>query len=476
MLNRKIIAMLLAGALALSLCATALAAEGDVLESGDASSASSASQDASVPEAEAAPAQTGDASEKTGETGTDVSEEPAAVPEEPVFTPDPAGTISFANLDSQVRAGNLNYLVLQESVARIEANDYDKMKEDLRTALNDIANAQWQLATSGSQIPEIPGMPELSGALQGMISMSNASASQALKTQYDALREQFDDLKEGKIQQQAADGIRQLQEAQNSIVMLTQGMYVQLDALNATDEALGRSLDALDRQLEELELRYKLGQISALTLQQAKAGRTALVSSRQTLQSNAASLNMSLESMVGAALTGQTKLGTLPKVSGDQLAAMDLEADLAAAKEASFTLYDAKKTLDDAEEAYKDAGKEYSHNEKKYQYVQAQHAWQGAQYTYQGTVQSFELKFRTLYAQVKDYAQVLTAAQTALAVEQDDYSVAQLKYQQGTISKNALLTAQDDVSTAQDKVTSAQRDLFSAYNNYRWAVDHGILN
>lgn len=476
MLNRKIIAMLLAGVLALSLCATALAAEGDVSESGDPSSASSASQDASVPEAEAAPAHTGDAPEKTGETGTDVSEEPAATPDKPIFTPDPAGTIRFANLDGQVRAGNLNYLVLQESVARIEANDYEKMKEDLRNALNDIANAQWQLHTGGSQIPEIPGMPELSGALQGMISMSNASASQALKTQYDALREQFDDLKEGKIQQQAADGIRQLQEAQNSIVMLAQGMYVQLDALNATDQALGRSLDALDRQLEELELRYKLGQISALTLQQAKAGRTALVSSRQTLQSNAASLNMSLESMVGAALTGQTKLGTLPKVSGDQLAAMDLEADLAAAKEASFTLYDAKKTLDDAEEAYKDAGKEYSHNEKKYQYVQAQHAWQGAQYTYQGAVQSFELKFRTLYAQVKDYAQVLTAAQTALAVEQDDYSAAQLKYQQGSISKNALLTAQDDVSTAQDKVTSAQRDLFSAYNNYRWAVDHGILN
>ena len=91
-------------------------------------------------------------------------------------------------------------------------------------------------------------------------------------------------------------------------------------------------------------------------------------------------------------------------------------------------------------------------------------------------MQSFELSFRTLYAQVKDYQQVLQAAQIALAVEQDNYSVDQLKYEQGTISGNTLLTAKDDLATAQDTVNTAQRNLFSAYNNYRWAVDYGILN
>ena len=88
----------------------------------------------------------------------------------------------------------------------------------------------------------------------------------------------------------------------------------------------------------------------------------------------------------------------------------------------------------------------------------------------------FELSFRTLYAQVKDYQQVLQAAQTALAVEQDNCAVDQLKYEQGTISKNALLTAQDDLAAAEETVATAQRNLFSAYNNYRWAVDSGILN
>ena len=83
---------------------------------------------------------------------------------------------------------------------------------------------------------------------------------------------------------------------------------------------------------------------------------------------------------------------------------------------------------------------------------------------------------RSLYLQVKDYQQVLAAARTSLAVEEDSFAAAQLKFEQGTISQNALLEAKDKVSAAQETVDGAEIDLFSAYNNYRWAVDRGILN
>ena len=69
-----------------------------------------------------------------------------------------------------------------------------------------------------------------------------------------------------------------------------------------------------------------------------------------------------------------------------------------------------------------------------------------------------------------------TRAETALALEEASYAAAQLKHSQGTISQNALLTAADELESARDAVNSAAIDLFSAYNNYRWAVDHGILN
>jgi len=170
------------------------------------------------------------------------------------------------------------------------------------------------------------------------------------------------------------------------------------------------------------------------------------------------------------------KLGELPEVSDEALAAMDLETDLAEAKAASYSLYAAELTLQDAEEDYKDAAKKYHYDTSRYQLASALHTCQAAQYTYSATVQNFEMAFRTLYFQVKDYQQVLAAARTALSCERDTYASMELKYQQGSISHNALLDAADKVSAAEETVEQARLDLFSAYNTYRWAVEHGILN
>jgi len=163
-------------------------------------------------------------------------------------------------------------------------------------------------------------------------------------------------------------------------------------------------------------------------------------------------------------------------VTEKQIADMDLERDLAAAKEKSYELRAAKATLDDAQETYKDDADTYNYNDKKEGFRRAQHTWQAAQYTYTSAVQSYELKFRTLYDQVHDYRQIWQAARVALASEQASYQASELKYLQGTISKNALLAAEDDLRAAEAKVTTAANDLFSAYNTYCWAVEHGILN
>ncbi|MGE4277855.1 MAG: TolC family protein [Lawsonibacter sp.] len=452
MLNRKSAGVLLAAAVALTLCGMSVFAA-DPDEPGQ----TRVSQDLAVSQ-QADGTGTADAtyaalSEEEQTNGASEEETADASAE---LTPDPVGTISFPNLDSRVRENNFNLLALEEAIASVEVTDYDKMTEDVRKQINEIANQQWDLTTS------IPGL--------------GAVAAASLQQSYDALRDTFDDLKDGKIQEDYAAVTRQLRNAQNQVVMASESLYVALTELEENDQTMDRSLAALDRTIQELELRYSLGQISALTLEQTKAGRTALVSGQQTLEMNIANYKIQLEQMIGAELSGSIQLQPLPQVTEEDLKSMDLEADLTAAKEASYTLFAAKRTLDDAQEDFKDAGKEYNYNEKKYQYVAAQHTWQAAQYTYNAAVQGFENSFRTLYLQVKDDQQVLAAAKTALACEQDNYSAMQLKFEQGAISQNKLLDAADEVSAAQDKVNSAEIDLFSAYNNYRWAVDYGIVN
>ena len=424
-------------------------------------------------------------------------QEDSSAGQEPTPSPAPAGTLTYDQLEQQVRAGDLKILILEENIASAQATDFDKIREDLRDQLNSIANQQWQLIGGGSggsgpdhsylfTDPNYGASPQdqyLYGAINalqsGMTAMSNmmtSSTRQTLKQAYDAVREQYDDLKDGKTQKTVADSVRMMENMVNSEVKLAQATYAQLVELDAALDTLDRSLAALDRQVEELELRYKLGQISALTLEQVKSGRATLASQRETYAVQARSGLMALEFMTGRDLTGTLKLGSLPAVSADQVSAMDLEKDMAAAKEKSWTLYDAQNTLDDAKETFDDAGDEYDHNEKKYQYVQAQHSWQAAQYTHQATVTGFELTFRGLYDKVKDAWQVLGAAQTALTVQKDSYAAQELKYQQGSISKNALLDAGDTLASAQDTVETARRSLFTAYNNYRWAVEYGITD
>ena len=464
MKDRRTIAAILAAALTLTMCGVSAVAaeEADSSAAPDSSVAVQADQsdasatvggtpeDSSAADTSAADSSQADAS---GEDQTAQDADTEEHPEPEIITPDAVGTVSFANVSRRLRENNLSVLSLEENINAIKAIDYDKMTDDIRKSLNGIADAQWFLTISG-----------------------NSFAAKSMSSSYESLKDTFDDIRDGKLQEDNEAVIRQLENAQDQVAMAGESLYIALTEMEPNGQTLSRSITALDRTIKELNLRYDLGQISALTLEQTKAGRTSALSGQETLTMNIGTYKTQLEQMIGAELTGKIKLQGLPQVTGQQLAAMDLDKDLAAAKEASYTLFAAQRTLDDARDDFKDTAEANMYSTGKYQYVAAQHQWQAAQYTYNAAVQSFETSFRTLYLQVKDYQQVLQAAKTALATEQDNFAAAQKKHDLGNLSDNALADAKDKVSEAQDKVDGAAIDLFSAYNNYRWAVDHGILN
>ena len=464
MKDRRTIAAILAAALTLTMCGVSAVAaeEADSSAASDSSVAVQADQsdasatvggtpeDSSAADTSAADSSQADAS---GEDQTAQDADTEEHPEPEIITPDAVGTVSFANVSRRLRENNLSVLSLEENINAIKAIDYEKMGDDIRKSLNSIADAQWFMTISG-----------------------NSFAAKSMSSSYESLKDTFDDIRDGKLQEDNEAVIRQLENAQDQVAMAGESLYIALTEMELNGQTLSRSITALDRTIKELNLRYDLGQISALTLEQTKAGRTSALSGQETLTMNIGTYKTQLEQMIGAELTGKIKLQGLPQVTAQQLAAMDLDKDLAAAKEASYTLFAAQRTLDDARDDFKDTAEDYMYNTGKYQYVTAQHQWQAAQYTYNAAVQSFETSFRTLYLQVKDYQQVLQAAKTALATEQDNFAAAQKKHDLGNLSDNALADAKDKVSEAQDKVDGAAIDLFSAYNNYRWAVDHGILN
>lgn len=454
-MKKRSIALLLTLALVLSLCAVTAAAG----EKAEEKTESQTEETTGEENGETAEGETGEETEPPSLAGPDAEPETDPKTGEVIaaatIEPDAVGTVSFANIERRMRENNLNVLALQENVDFIDSIDYDKMYEDLRKNLNNIANGQWVMIEAGA---------------------GDSYAYAQSQQLYDSLRKQFDAIKDGELQEDNAGAKRQLKSLQDQIIMGGEMMYVSIAGLETQETALQRQLAALNRTVEELELRYQMGQVSALQLQQAKAGRTQLTSGLETLRMNIRNLKYQFEMLLGAEQTGEITLGTVPEVREKELAVMDLEKDLLAYKAKSYDLYAAAKKLEDEQEAYKDAGNDYNYNTEKMQFRQAKHNWQAAQFTYNDTVQNYELKFRTLYAQVQDYKQILDAAKVSLECEKTSCAAAELKFKQGTISQNALLDAQDSLKEAEEKVQSAANDLFSSYNTYCWAVEHGVLN
>ena len=365
--------------------------------------------------------------------------------------PDPEGTVSWANLDSRIREGSLNFLILSENISGIQGIDYEMMSEDLRDQLNEIANLQWMM---------------------NMVGADTSSLDQA----YDSLREVFDDLKEGTLQADNADVVWQLEDTANQVVSGGESLYLTILELEAQAADGQRGLDTLDRNLEQLRLREQLGQVSRQTVAELEQTRAETASQLSTLDVTITTLKEQLQTMLGEEPTGELVLGDLPAPEETGWEEPDYDADLEAAKAASWTLRSAQKTLEDAQETWEDAQDEYRGKQEQYLLQQAEHTWNAAQLTYQSAVESFETSFKGLYDALADGEQILERKQSALSWQQTLLETAEKKYELGLISRSALLDVQDDVAAAQSAVDSAWRDLFSARNSYTWAVECGLLS
>ena len=392
----------------------------------------------------------GTAQEAVQEEESAQAEETEAAEAEP--EPDPAGTVSWANLESRIRSGSLSALILAENIGSIEVIDYDQMAQDIRDQLNGIADLQWM-----------------------MILMGDRMSANSLDQTYDSLRENFDAIQDGEMQADNADVVWQLENTVNQVVSGGETLYITLVGLEQQAADGQRGLDTIDRNLEQLRLRQQLGQVSQQTVEELEQTRSQTVSQLQTLDTTIRQMKAQLQTLIGETPTGEITLGPLPTQDTMEWEEPDYEADLEAAKAASWTLRDAQKTLEDAEETWEDARDEYRLPSEQYLYQQAEHVWNAAQFTYDSTVQNFEVGFQTLYNTMINDQQVLEAAQSALAWQQTLLETAQTRYDLGLISYSEVLTAQDNVASAQSTVDSAWRDLFTARSSYRWAVESGLM-
>lgn len=409
----------------------------------------------------AAPALADEEKAAVSDAKTEEPENSAAGPDDKedrkAYVPDEVGYVSFENIERRMYKENLKIAMMDATLDTLDSLDYDDIKKQLQAGLSMIDDQVLVLQQAAALEP-----------------VGAQFAIMTLEAQAEELEEQLKAIKNGTLQDESSSAAAQLEAGRDSLVMAGETIFLALKAMETQEGALQRQLASLNRTVEELELRYQMGQVSALQLAEVKAGRTSLVSGMKTLQMNIEIYKSQLEQFLGAKITGEITLGPVPEVTQAQIDAMDVEADWKVCKRQNYDIYAAEVAMDKADAELTQAKKDY--DEDSYEYRAAENSAEAAECTYDDTLQTKELSFRTLYAQVLDCRQILEAAKVSLQCEEESFKASQLKYEQGTISHNALLTAQDELTTAQETVENAANDLFAAYNTYCWAASHGILN
>ena len=411
------------------------------------------------------------------------------------------GTLSFSQIGERVKANNLTLKAAQESLKQAQAMDWNDAIDEMEDAIDDLdfqisqllngsteqlKKAQADLTTSLSEISvvdnKLTGLEKViknTVALSTLSSFSQYSQMQAasLKASKESLEDQLDDLKEQKedYQKTLADTERQIDYAADQTISGAESLYLTILSTQLQLDGLkNNTLASTQRSLKEIELRYQLGQVSKLTLTQVQNGYESLASSITSLENTVSTLYSSLQSLMGDVPTGKLRLLDTPSVTANELSYLNYAADLAKAKEKSYTLYTADRAVEDAEDAMNDARRDEGKN--SYQYKMAEYAYQSSLYKKDAAVASFEASFLNLYKAIAPAQSALAAKQSALAYEQQMYAVAEKKHQLGNLSANALQDAKDTLDSAQRDVEAAQLDLFTAYHSYDQAVKLGLVS
>ena len=409
----------------------------------------------------AAPAFADEEKDSQPQKKTEAVENSAAGPDDKedrkAYVPDEVGFVSFENIERRMYKENLKIAMMDATIDTLDGVDYDAIKDQLQGGLAMIEDQILAL--------EQAAMLEPIGAQFAIAS---------LQTQAQELRQQLKAIKNGVLQDESSAASAQLEAARDALVMGGETMFLAIKAMETQNGALQRQLESLNRTVEEMELRYQMGQISALQLAQVKAGRTSLISGMKTLQMNIEIYKSQLEQFLGAKITGEITLGAVPEVTQAQIDDMNVEEDWKVCKRQNYDIYAAEVAMDKADVEFLEAQKAY--DKDSYEYRAAENSLDAAECTYDDTLQTKELAFRTLYLQVMDHRQILEAAKVSLQCQEESCAAARLRYEQGTISHNALLTAEDELASARETVENAANDLFAAYNTYCWAAGHGILN
>lgn len=233
----------------------------------------------------------------------------------------------------------------------------------------------------------------------------------------------------------------QLTSAHDQLVIGGKTLYITYNTLSDQVSELRRSKSVFEVSLAAAQKQYELGMITELALENTKNAGKAIDTGIDTMNFQLTNLKRSFNNMIGRNYNGQLTIRGIPYTK-------------------MLTKLDDIKYSDDLEKAqdHTDSANLTSNSE------------------IDSDKDSFSASFRKLYETVNLKKTALESEERSLALEEKNFAASQLQYDLGMLSKLGLTNAQDKLDTQKAKVRTAQTDLFTAYEQYQWAIDYGIIS
>ena len=367
--------------------------------------------------------------------------------------------LTFDKLEETVRRNNVTIKANNNTVLSAEKTDVSNQYIESYFQLSE------QISSYEKQIKELKGTLKdlgtdkanagLRKTLESQISILQRNLA-AAEASYRNLDDDEDDAKED--QEKTVDNTRrQMQNAADEICLSAENTYISLRGMKYTLNQTNRSIQQLDRNIATVQKQVKLGMTGVNTLKSLQAQRESAVASKASLTTQVEALTNTLAIQCGYTTGTQIETSDLPVVTAEQITSIDYDKDLAEALKNSYAIYS-------KEYAMQTASDDYENNKTNTLY-----AYQAAKIDRDAQKESTTASFRKLYTDLQEKQTALAAADADLAQAKKTFTVSQVQYTRGMISKMAYTDALDAFTTAQETEVAARIDLLTAYNTYQWA-------
>lgn len=361
--------------------------------------------------------------------------------------------LTYAEIERLILENNPVIFQNRASLYALEHND----------ATNSMADALWEMSSqlsamqrrldgaaealenASASTPEIQG---IYGALALNLRASSALVSSTISTvkaQSAQMNVSEDTIKTTKLN---------MEQAELQLVSGAQNIFIAYNAMARQVRDLARSRTYLEHNIEIMELRLKLGQISELDLLSVTGQLPQVISGIATLENEMENLRGEMNLMLGRAFDAPLEFAPLP-------AAVLPEAEKRGENQ--------KKAL---ENSYSLKLKEQALKE-----IKNPNDSQAIEKQRQAAVSARDAEARRvlfledkLWRALEDKQRAAADAQSALQDEARRYDAAKLKYELGTIARIDFEKAQLDYETKASAVQSAYGDIFTAALQYDWLI------